>query len=61
MSWQDAPQLESRLQYALAAFDWPAAEAICSEIIDRISTDPGLLPEVSARQLIDTFNICYGA
>ena len=30
-----------------AAFDWPAAEAICTEIIDRIATDPELLPEKS--------------
>jgi MAP3K TRAFs-binding domain len=54
MPWQDAPQLESRLQRALAAFDWPAAEVICTEIIDRINTDPELLPEVSARRLMQS-------
>ena len=54
MPWQDAPQLESRLKRALAAFDWPAAEVICTEIIDRIATDPELLPEVSARLLMQS-------
>ena len=54
MPWQDTPQLESRLKRALAAFDWPAAETVCTEIIDRIATDPDLLPEVSAKRLMQS-------
>ena len=32
MPWQDAPQLESRLNRALAAFDWQASDANAFEI-----------------------------
>jgi hypothetical protein len=36
MSWNDAPQLESRLKRALDSFNWPEAEAICMEVVNRI-------------------------
>src|SRR5215212_6488227 len=54
MSWNDAPQLESKLNRALNAFNWPEAEAICSGIISRIKTDPALLPEPSAKKLMQS-------
>ncbi len=54
MSWSDAPQLEARLKGALDAFNWPEAEAICTEITGRTRTDPELLPESSAKRLLQS-------
>jgi tetratricopeptide (TPR) repeat protein len=52
MPWKDAAKIESKLKRALDAFDWPEAEKICSEIIERIKTDPELFPEISAKRLM---------
>lgn len=52
MAWTDAPQLESRLKRALDAFSWSEAEAIIAEIRSRLRTEPDLLPERSARTLL---------
>ena len=53
MSWNNAPELESRLKRSLNEFNWPVVEAICCEIIERVKTDPDLLPEPSAKQLMN--------
>jgi hypothetical protein len=52
MHWKDTAQLESKLKRALDAFDWPGAERICNEIIERVKTDPELFPEKSANELM---------
>ncbi len=52
MPWKDTAQLESKLKRALDAFDWPEAEKICNEIIERVKTDPDLFPETSAKRLM---------
>jgi Trypsin-like peptidase domain/MAP3K TRAFs-binding domain len=54
MPWKDTAQLESKLKRALDAFDWPEAESICSEIIERSRTDPALFPETSAKRLMQS-------
>lgn len=54
MSWEDAPQLESRLKRALDAFDWPGAAGICKEIIDRIKKTEDMLPETTAKRLLSS-------
>ena len=52
MPWKDAAKIESKLKRALDAFDWPEAQRICSEIIERTRTDPELFPEISAKRLM---------
>ena len=52
MSWEDAGQLESRLNQALNAFDWQGAAAICNEISDRIKKSEDKIPETTARRLM---------
>ena len=52
MSWEDAPQLESRLKRALDAFDWQGAGTICKEIIDRIKKSADKIPETTAKRLL---------
>src|SRR5712692_567316 len=54
MPWGDVVQIESRLKLALESFDWPEATAICKEIVDQIKTDPELLPESSAKRLMNS-------
>jgi hypothetical protein len=54
MPWKDTAQLESKLKRALDVFDWPEAESICSEIIERSRTDPELFPETSAKRLMQS-------
>jgi hypothetical protein len=55
MPWDDAAQLETELNRALDSFDWQKADAICEELIQRISVEPSQLPETSARRLLDSF------
>src|SRR5262249_6763291 len=50
--WSDAPQLEARLKRALDAFNWTGAAAICDEITARIKVERELLPEISAKALL---------
>jgi V8-like Glu-specific endopeptidase len=52
MSWEDAGQLESRLNQALNAFDWQGAAGICNEIIERIKKSEDKIPENTARRLM---------
>jgi Trypsin-like peptidase domain/MAP3K TRAFs-binding domain len=52
MSWDDAALLESELKSALDTFNWPEAEAICQRIIGRIMTEPDLIPEATAKRLL---------
>jgi hypothetical protein len=52
MPWDDAVDLESDLNKALAAFDWPEVDALCAKIVARVSTDPEQLPESTARRLM---------
>ena len=54
MPWDDAAQLESKLNFALDSFDWEGADAICADIIGRVSTDLSTLPEPSARRLMQS-------
>ncbi len=53
ISWEDAPQLESRLKRSLDAFDWHNAEAICKEIIDRTKKAKDKIPEATAKRLMN--------
>jgi hypothetical protein len=52
MPWSDAAQYEANLNRALEEFNWSKAEQVCKEIIDRIRTEPDLIPEVSAKRLM---------
>lgn len=52
MPWDDAAELESRLNRALNFFNWEAADAVCDEIIERTSKEAETLPERSARKLL---------
>ena len=52
MSWEDAAQLENRLNQALNAFDWQGAAGICNEIIERIKKSEDKIPEPTARRLM---------
>lgn len=52
MSWDDAAQIESKLNQALRDFNWQKAEEICAELIERIRKETDLLPEVSAKRLM---------
>jgi Trypsin-like peptidase domain len=54
MPWDDAAQLETELNRALDSFDWQGADAICEEIIRRVSVDTLPLPETSARRLMQS-------
>ncbi len=49
MPWDDVAQYESRLDGALEEFNWSKAEDVGKEIIDRIKTEPDLIPENSAK------------
>jgi hypothetical protein len=52
MSWEDAAQLESKLNQALRDFNWQKADEICRELIERIRKETDTLPEVSAKRLM---------
>lgn len=52
MPWDDATELETRLNRALKYFDWDEVDAVCDEIIRRVADDAELLPEPSARRLL---------
>lgn len=52
MTWNDVALLESELRHALNSFNWIEAETICAGIIGRIKSDPELIPESSARRLL---------
>jgi V8-like Glu-specific endopeptidase len=52
MSWGDAAQLETRLKLALNSFDWPEVDKICPEIIERVKSDPELLPQDTAKTFL---------
>jgi Trypsin-like peptidase domain/Tetratricopeptide Repeats-Sensor len=54
MSWDDATQLEVKLNVALNAFNWPEVETISSSILERIKTEPEQLPESSARRFMQS-------
>ncbi len=53
ISWEDAPQLESRLKRSLDTFDWQSAEATCKEIIDRTRKAKDKIPEATAKRLMN--------
>jgi hypothetical protein len=52
MAWTDAPQFEARLNRALRDFNWSEAGAIVAEIRGRLRVEPELLPERSAKILL---------
>src|SRR5687767_14453726 len=52
MPWDDVAQYESRLDGALEEFNWSKAEEVGKEIIERIKTEPDLIPENSAKALM---------
>ena len=52
MPWADIAQYETRLNQALAAFNWTKAEEICDEILVRINSEKDLIPESSAKRLL---------
>lgn len=61
MPWTDAPQLESKLKRALNTFSWPEAETICTELIDRVKSEPDLLPELTAKSFFHSLRrkLCF--
>src|SRR6266700_7317144 len=54
MAWNDATLLESKLKIALNTFNWPEAEEICNEVIHRINTETDLIPESTAKRLLQS-------
>ena len=52
MPWDDAAELETRLNRALNAFDWEEVDAVCEEIAGRAAADAETLSEASARRLL---------
>jgi len=52
MSWDDAAEYESKLKQALDQFNWPKAEEICNEVISRINREKDLIPESTAKRLL---------
>ena len=52
MSWEDAPQIENRLNDALKKFNWQEAADIVTALVDRIRKDPDLYPETSAKRVM---------
>ncbi|MGH9941902.1 MAG: serine protease [Pyrinomonadaceae bacterium] len=54
MSWDGVALLESKLKLALATFGWQEAEEICGEITDRIRREQTLIPEGTAKRLLQS-------
>lgn len=52
MPWDDVVKYETRLDEALEEFNWSTVEEVCNEIIDRIKTEPDVIPEESASALM---------
>lgn len=52
MSWEDAPQLESKMKRALDSFDWQQVDANCKEILGRINSSKNQIPEATAKRLL---------
>ena len=52
MSWEGLARIEAQLSEELASFDWAAATATCDALIARIHVEPDLLPEASAKRLM---------
>jgi hypothetical protein len=52
MPWDDAAELEAKLNRTLNSFDWNGVDVVCTEIIERSAADAELLPEASARRLL---------
>ncbi len=52
MTWNDAPQFESRLRRALDAFNWTEAQGVVNEVCDRIRGTDEIYPERSGKILI---------
>jgi len=51
MVW-DPTQIEGRLKHALDTFNWTEAEAVTTELRTQIRTEPEILPEPSARNVL---------
>ena len=54
MSWVDAAQYESKLNRALDQFNWPKAEEICKEVISRLNREKDLIPDSTAKRLLQS-------
>jgi hypothetical protein len=54
MPWDDAVQLETSLPQLLDAFNWPEADELCDKLISRIHTDAELIPERTAKTLLQS-------
>ncbi|HSS18587.1 MAG TPA: serine protease [Pyrinomonadaceae bacterium] len=54
MPWDDIAQHELNLKEALDQFNWAQAEQICGAIISRINAEKDLIPESSAKRLLQS-------
>ena len=54
MPWDDAAQLETSMTALLDAFNWPEADELCDKLIIRIHTDTELIPERTAKNLLQS-------
>ena len=52
MSWDDLARTESQLSEQLASYDWQAATRTCEALIARMHVEPDLLPEPTAKRLL---------
>ena len=52
MPWDDSSTFETELTKALAEFDWAKAEAVCERLIARVRSEPEVLPDRAARNLL---------
>ncbi|HVI72493.1 MAG TPA: TRAFs-binding domain-containing protein, partial [Pyrinomonadaceae bacterium] len=54
MPWDDAVQLETSMAKLLDEFNWPEADELCDKLIIRIHTDAELIPERTAKNLLQS-------
>jgi hypothetical protein len=52
LPWDDAVQLETSMTELLDAFNWPEADEHCDNLISRIRKDVELIPERTAKKLL---------
>jgi hypothetical protein len=55
MPWDDASQLETSMADLLDEFNWPEADELCDKLIFRIHTDAKLIPERTAKILLQSY------
>ena len=52
MSWSDTAEIQNRLDAALNAYQWHAADQACEDLIRCVRREPSPIPVVAARQLL---------